>query len=126
MSYSLPGPRASGRTTRQLQALPIGGWYFCHNPNLMKSLAKAIDRTDIQFHSMDELFDPARFSGYVIPGIDVDHFVWENFYADTIVENLKKLEPCVLRARHLSPKPVVVKSPICPCGIDRRDCDYHK
>jgi hypothetical protein len=31
----------------------------------------------------------------------------------------------IARSWHNAPTPEP-KSPICPCGIDRRDCDYHK
>lgn len=69
------GPRGSGRTTRQIQHLPQGGYFFC-NSNLVlcnQDKAKAMGRGDVRVRSAKMLEEPYTFCGYIRTGAAVDH-----------------------------------------------------
>ncbi len=123
--------RGSGRTTRQLLALPHGGWYFCIAPQYAKITAERVNRTDIVFKTVSELRDYYRFHGYHISGFDVDHYCFESglAYEPEIALGILQLKSCVKPwpvGENVNIKALIVKDPICPCGIARLDCTYHK
>lgn len=92
------GGRGSGRTTRQLLALPKGGWYFCaswpHTLNI-KDLANKVGRPDIVMRDVNELRDYNQFHGMQIPGFDIDHYVIESCQDPEIIDGADKLRSCV-------------------------------
>lgn len=68
--------RGSGRTTRQLLALPQGGWYFYYGSDLYyKNLCRELNRTDIILKPYTDLRYPHKFHGWEITGFDIDHAV---------------------------------------------------
>lgn len=93
------GGRGSGRTTRQLQALPKGGWFFCSShPHkaYIEVIAKHIGRTDIVMKSVEELRDYWKFHGCAISGFDIDHHAYDVGFVDSeILDGANKLRSCV-------------------------------
>lgn len=69
--------RASGRTTRQMQEAPRGALYIWPNQDLgyPKSLAKAIQREDLDIQGAWTLTSVGRFMGLTFPDIILDHAV---------------------------------------------------
>lgn len=125
--------RGSGRTTRQLQALPIGGWFFYKGSRQhMKDIKAAINRPDIVLKLASTLKDYYQYHGCVISGFDVGHSVLEPPVDCEIIDGAQKMLSCLkpwLQGNPPVPVPVPepeTKSTICPCGIHRLDCDYHK
>jgi hypothetical protein len=92
------GGRGSGRTTRQLQALPKGAWFFCssyaHGAHIA-TLAKKIGRSDITMKVIDQLRDYYQFHGCVISGFDIDHYAQEQGLDSEILDGAGKLRSCV-------------------------------
>jgi hypothetical protein len=117
--------RGSGRTTRQMQALPHGGWFF-HNSSQkhMEDIRKAINRPDIHLYNVQLLLDISRFRGVVIPGLLMDHHASENIPDLAMWNGYIELHDQI--PNHPKVTTSVQKSTICPCGIHRLDCDYHK
>lgn len=130
--------RSSGRTTRQIQALPIGGWYFVHHYAVLKTSVRRcrfylddpiVNRPDIEIKLAETLKDYYQYHGCVISGFDVDHYVWETMKDPDIAEGARRMWSCVKpwavneAAKLTSP---TQRSTICPCGIHRLDCEYHK
>ena len=120
--------RGSGRTTRQLQALPHGGWFFYKgSQQYMEHVRAAIRRPDILLKLASTLKDYSQYHGYAISGFDVDHYVYEHPYDNwEILEGARKMLSCV-KPWLISPVTMPeVRNTICPCGIHRLDCDYHR
>jgi hypothetical protein len=125
------GPRGSGRTSRQILALPIGAWYFVHHMAGFKHTVKRhqyyfddLGRSDVVLKWAKTLEDTYMYHGCAISGFDVDHYVFERHDGSfDLIEACNKMRSCVRPYSLGSSKPL--RSPICPCGIDRRDCDYH-
>lgn len=100
VGFTTSGGRGSGRTTRQLQALPKGGWYFCSNlmdTVFIRGLAKKIGRTDIIMKRVTELRDYYQFHGSQISGFDVDHYCFEHGigFEPEIALGILQLKSCV-------------------------------
>lgn len=70
------GARGSGRTTRQLLALPQGGMFIVLNRNMLdytKHLAYFLKRPDIQFITIENL---QLLRGRKLSALELDHAVW--------------------------------------------------
>lgn len=96
---SQSGGRASGRTTRQLLALPQNGWFFCkslQDAQNKDALARAINRTDIQMKDVNELRHYYRFYGYWISGFDIDHAAVEEGLDAEILDGINKIKCCLM------------------------------
>lgn len=69
------GPRGSGRTTRQIQHLPKGGYFFCDGRLIPYMVDKviAVKRFDVRITAARHLADPYQFCGLARVGAAVDH-----------------------------------------------------
>jgi hypothetical protein len=94
-------------------------------------LSKKSNRTDIIVKDAIQLRDVRIFSAYTLTGIDIDHFAFDRYPSnDLIWAGFNTLLSQVRTNNNIIivslPNSSTIRSPICPCGIDRRDCTYHK
>lgn len=76
--------RGTGRTTRQIAALPKGAIFFVHTQSMkdyVRRLCQTLGRADIRIETLGEL-RPFRWAGYSLPGADIDHAAYERMNID--------------------------------------------
>lgn len=89
--------RGTGRTTRQLAALPYEGWFIVPTYGMRDytlQLARRIGRKDIKVLHRNEL-DTRMYQGRYISGYDVDHATYDlisHRQMDTLHHHLRALE----------------------------------
>jgi hypothetical protein len=71
--------RQTGRTTRQLEALPLNSVFIVahgHESNYVRRLAYKLGRLDIVIQPLTWLLD-VKWRGLTFPGADIDHHARE-------------------------------------------------